>query len=412
MPSREGGVDQSTLPESYAADVRAVQEIAVVPTILDVVCQMTGLRFAAVARVTDERWVACAVRDEIAFGLSPGGELVLDTTICHEIHQHGAPVVIDDAQCDPEYREHRTPRQYGFRSYISVPIRLGDGSMFGTLCAIDPLPARVSDDKVVKAFQLFADLIAQHLQSREDLRVTQSALRLSEQRAELQQQFVAILSHDLRNPLSAVLMAARMLLQMELPSRARNMAAVIDRSTVRMTGLIDNVLDFARVRLGGGLAMERRPEANLAGTIEHVISELRTAHPERQIESRVTLSGSVSCDPSRIGQLLSNLLFNALAHGDPSGPVRVHADDRQGFVLSVANTGKPIAPATLERLFLPFERGEVRSAGEGLGLGLFIASEIARGHGGTLEASSTDAWTTFTLRIPPGGTSPSSSTHA
>ena len=134
------------MAENYADDIAAVGRIDVVPTILDIVCRTTGMGFAAVARVTEDRWIACSVRDDIDFGLKPGGELKVETTICHEIRQTGDPVIIDDVQADPVYRGHHTPALYGFRSYISMPIRLPDGRFFGTLCAIDPEPGRAWHD--------------------------------------------------------------------------------------------------------------------------------------------------------------------------------------------------------------------------------------------------------------------------
>src|SRR6202171_1010947 len=127
----------------FDADIAAVQRIAAVARILEVVCRSTGMGFAAVARVTDSRWVCCAVRDEIAFGLLPGGELEVETTICHEIRQSGDAVVIDNVAEDTAYCGHHTPAKYGFQSYISMPILLADGTFFGTLCAIDPRPARL-----------------------------------------------------------------------------------------------------------------------------------------------------------------------------------------------------------------------------------------------------------------------------
>ena len=146
-----------------SADIAAVQGIAAVPRILEVVCRSTGMGFAAVARVTEQRWICCAVRDEIAFGLTPGGELQVETTICHEIRQSGEAVVIDSVTDDLAYCGHHTPAQYGFQSYISMPIMLADGSFFGTLCAIDPRPARLNTPQTVGMFKLFAELIATHL---------------------------------------------------------------------------------------------------------------------------------------------------------------------------------------------------------------------------------------------------------
>src|SRR5690349_6710390 len=118
------------MAEDLSRDVAAVGRIEAVPRILEVLCRTTGLGFSAVARVTDTRWVACAVRDEIAFGLEPGGELVIGTTICDEIRRSGELVVIEDADRDELFHCHPTPKRYGFRSYVSVPITLGDGRFF------------------------------------------------------------------------------------------------------------------------------------------------------------------------------------------------------------------------------------------------------------------------------------------
>ena len=124
--------------DDFQADIAAIQNIDAVPTILDVVCRTTGMGFAAVARVTEDRWIACGVKDEIAFGLEPGGELKVETTICHEIRESREAVIINHVAEDRLYCGHPTPALYGFQSYISMPIILSNGRFFGTLCAIDP----------------------------------------------------------------------------------------------------------------------------------------------------------------------------------------------------------------------------------------------------------------------------------
>jgi len=145
------------------AEVEAVNRIAMVPKILEIICRTTGMGFAAVARVTEDRWIACSVRDEILFGLKPGDELKLETTICNEIRQSGRAVIMDEVgnNDSPLYR--KTAAMYGFQSYISMPIFLQDGSFFGTLCAIDPKPAKINNTRVIEMFKLFADLISFHL---------------------------------------------------------------------------------------------------------------------------------------------------------------------------------------------------------------------------------------------------------
>ncbi len=153
----------------FQDDVDAVGRIGAVPLMLDVLCRSTGMGFAAVARVTDERWIVCQARDQIAFGLGPGGELKVGTTICQDVRNRRAPVVIDNVALDEAYRSHRTPEMYGFQSYVSVPIIRHNGEVFGTLCAIDPRPARVDTPETIGTFRLFAELIAFHLDADERL---------------------------------------------------------------------------------------------------------------------------------------------------------------------------------------------------------------------------------------------------
>jgi hypothetical protein len=147
----------------FQEDLAAIQTISAVPTILEVVCNTTGTGFAAIARVTPEQWVCLASRDEIGFGLSL--ELEVDTTLCHEVRQARDVVAIDHVAEDAAYRLHRTPALYGFQSYISMPIFMRDGQFYGTLCAIDPKPARLNNPTVIGMFRMFADLIAFHLEA-------------------------------------------------------------------------------------------------------------------------------------------------------------------------------------------------------------------------------------------------------
>src|SRR5215218_4032134 len=286
--------------EDHSHDVAAVSRINAVPKILEVVCRTTGMGFAAVARVTEQRWVACAVRDEIAFGLTPGGELQVATTICDEIRDSGRPVVIDHVAADMTFCHHPTPKMYGFESYISVPIFRSDGSFFGTLCAIDPKPARLDTPETVGMFKLFADLIAFHLDAQERLKLSETALLDERETAQLREQFFAVLGHDLRNPLNAVRGGAELLTMMPLPEKAVPVVALIKRSAARMTGLIENILDFARARLGAGLVLNRAEETGLCAALEQVIAEARAGWPGREVRSEIELNRPVNCDGARI----------------------------------------------------------------------------------------------------------------
>ncbi len=387
----------AALPE-LLADVAKVAKIEVVPQILEVVCRTTGMGFAAVARVTKDRWMACAVRDEIGFGLLPGGELEVATTICDEIRDNQMAVVIDHVAEDPVWRDHHTPLKYGLQSYISTPIH-HNGQFFGTLCAIDPRPANLRGTQALATFELFAKLIGSHLDAQDRLAESQVALATSQRASELRDQFIAVLGHDLRNPLAAINGGTRLLRKEPTREKAEFILRQMDQSVARMAGLIDDVMDFARVRLGGGFGLEARavpPEA-LNQSLEQLVAELRSAQPHRRIESEIAVSQTVVCDQARIAQMLSNLLGNALTHGDPAKPVRVEAVTRDGlFVLAVVNGGPAIPPETMAKLFQPFTRGSAEMQ-QGLGLGLYIASEIARSHGGALALESDDQETRFSF---------------
>jgi signal transduction histidine kinase len=389
------------MENAFQTDIDAIQRIDAVPKILNVICRTTGMGFAAVARVTQDRWICCAARDEIDFGLKPGGELKVETTICHEIRQSHKAVAIDNVAQDQAYCGHHTPAMYGFQSYISVPIILNDGSFFGTLCAIDPRPARLNNPETVETFNLFAELIGSHLNAIERLERSEATLLNERQTSELREQFIAVLGHDLRNPLVSIAAGVRMIPKAASREAISEIAGLMQTSIHRMSRLIDNVLDFARGRLGGGLSLQRSVREPLEPVLKQVIAELHSSNLTRAIDAKFDIREPVNCDAERIGQLFSNVLGNAIAHGSSDRPIEVRATSHDGmFELSVVNSGDPISPAAMQKLFQPLYRGDVRGSQQGLGLGLFIASEIAKAHDGTLKVDSSAKETRFTLQFP------------
>ena len=389
-------------PEDIARHVAAVGEIQAVPTILDVLCTITGMRFAAVARVTANTWTACAVKDGIDFGLVPGGQLQVETTLCVEVRASKKPIVVEHASQDPQFSSHHTPKIYNIESYVSVPILLKDGRYFGNLCAIDPAPAKVSGIKIVDMFTSFAALIALQLESQLQKEETENALRDERAAAELREQFIAILGHDLRNPLQAIAASGEMLERKVADPKLVSVAARIRTNVKRMTALIDDVLDFARGRLGGGIGVNLEEVVDCDTKLEAVIKELQDAQPTRQIVSNISVTKIVRCDLGRVQQVASNLIANALVHGSPQSPVKVAAStDDHDLILEVWNAGDPIPPDSLDKIFEPFWRKSTSAHREGLGLGLHICSQIIRAHGGRLSVTSTvEAGTTFIARLP------------
>lgn len=381
-------------------DVARIGGISAVPTILEVINLTTGMGFTAVARVTEDRWITCASRDELSFGLKPGDELKVETTICHEIRQTNEAVIIDHVSDDVAYASHHTPAMYGFQSYISVPIILADGSFFGTLCAIDPKPRKLRTPEIIGMFKLFAELIAAHLDAVGRVEISEAKLLLEQQKAELREQFIAVMGHDLRNPLASIQGGLR-LLNKKVDAEGQGWIKMLQGSVNRMAGLIDNVMDLARTRLGAGMQLR---EAELEPIINQVVSEFANVYPDWKILSQVNVPGMVKVDAGRLEQLLSNILGNATSYGDPAQPIHVAARTTdEGYEISVTNRGAPIPEEALPLLFTAFQRGEVLPNQKGLGLGLYISQEIARAHGGIITAESSPSETTFRVSFPRSG---------
>lgn len=231
---------------------------------------------------------------------------------------------------------------------------------------------------------------------------TERAAQAEREASQLREQFIAVLGHDLRNPLASISSGVRLLTEREKVSpRGGRILSLMLGSVMRASELVDNVMDFARGRLGGGITLSRDALAPLAPVLEQVVAEIVSIAPDRIIRSEIAISEPVDCDRVRMGQMLSNLLGNAVTHGSKAMPIAVEAMAADGILtISVANGGAPIDDATRARLFQPFFRGELRANQVGLGLGLHIASEIAKAHGGKLEVTSNEGETRFTFSMP------------
>jgi sigma-B regulation protein RsbU (phosphoserine phosphatase) len=220
--------------------------------------------------------------------------------------------------------------------------------------------------------------------------------------SQLREQFIAVLGHDLRNPLASISSGVGLLAGREtISEQGQKILSLMQGSVIRASDLIDNVLDFARGRLGGGITLTRNAEAPLTPVLEQVVAELALVSPDQKITADFKISEPIDCDRTRIAQLLSNLLGNAVTHGAKDQPIVVRAATQSGeLVITVANGGHPICESAMEKLFQPFFRGDHGSDQMGLGLGLYIASEIAKAHDGRLTVTSTPIETRFTFAMP------------
>ena len=380
--------------------VDEIQAIGAVPKILETVAAMTGLGFVCIAHVTDDAWITCAVLDKLEFGLKPGDELDVTTTLCEEVRDTGSSVIIDHVAESTQYAGHHTPRIYGFQSYFSIPVFRTDGRYFGTLCGLDPKPIKLSDPVTVSTLHLFAELISKQLDAENRQQAARSDLSSERETAELREQFIAVLGHDLRTPLGSIALGADLLALKVADPALRPVVERIRRSARRMASLVDDVMDFTRGRMGSGIRLKLRRHDSVHLTLEQVIDEMRGLHPERVIAASIPDLLCLDCDPERLAQLLSNLLANALVHGNAGTPVHIDARHEDGtFVLSVSNEGQDLPPEVIAQLFKPYWRATSRPGSEGLGLGLYIVDQIARAHGGKIDVTSSAGRTAFTFTL-------------
>ena len=215
----------------------------------------------------------------------------------------------------------------------------------------------------------------------------------------LREQLIAVLGHDLRNPLASTLLASEMLEESLTEEKYKDILGILKRSSLRMDELIGTIMDFAKSRMGGGFKIEWQ-HANLQPVLQQVVDELVLGSGGKEIKTTFDIEEPVYCDPDRIAQLVSNLLANALTHGTSDTPVSIDVSHRNGILeFSVRNKGIKIADDLLPTLFEPFTREGKRKSQNGLGLGLYISSEIARAHNASLICTSTDDETCFSFRM-------------
>jgi signal transduction histidine kinase len=372
--------------EDVQADIEAIARVEGISEILHVLTETTRLRTALVARVTSTTWTLCAILDGGGFGLRPGDKLEVATTYCSSVLDSHAPLIIHKASEDPRFCSHPGFRRFAVETYIAVPLKRRNGEFFGTLCAFDTDPTQIGEERL-PLFQLLAGLIALQLEAAEI--------------AIWRETFLAILGHDLRNPLSTISMTAEAMQREPPPEPTSTSAERILRSSQRIERMVSQLLDLTRSRLADGLPIRPRP-TDARDLMRQIITEFRASAPARTIQFVDAESVPAVWDPDRILQLFGNLVGNAISHSPPTTPVAVHVSSSAEAVrVEVSNEGEPIAEHVLPHLFKPFRRGaSERSRNAGLGLGLYICQLIVSGHGGRIAVRSSSEGTVFTVDLP------------
>ena len=405
--------------DNLLEDIERVNRIPIVPNMLEVIIRTTGLRFAAIARVTEDRWIACSVRDEINFGLESGGELQIKTTLCDEVRQSKELIVINHVAEDEAYRNHQTPKMYGFQSYISVPIFLKDGNFFGTLCAIDPDPAVVNDTKTIGLFTMFADLIAFHLESLDLMAKSDRAIRqLSKQvsdTAEENQQYKFISHHNLAEPLRKLRFFSSVLLKSVDngdSKKAKDLAVRVDASAQRLSMMLNDLSDYTELTANQSLF----EIVDLNKVVSDVCFQLDNLIESKNALIKLDVLPKVNAISIQMEQLFFHLLSNALKFSRTTEPPRIHIsvksltpeevysilkEKRMCYRIDISDNGQGIERENLEGIFNIFSKFTYQPTNDGYGLGLAYCKKIVSIHRGSILAESRIGEGSIFTFIPP-----------
>lgn len=417
------------LEDHFKQDILNIEKISIVPTLLNVICQTTGMGFAAVARVTDDRWITCSVQDNVLFGLKPGDELQIKTTICDDIRKNLRPVIIDNVSEDPEYHDHHTPAMYKLQSYISVPIMRKDGTFFGTLCAIDPKPNSLKEFKVSEMFKLFADLISFHLTAVEqedekntilkeknqliaktegekkkierlnsdiEKKLIQKNISLEKMNSELEA-FNYISSHDLQEPLRKIQLFTDTIEREELNNlseKGKTAFHKIRTSAFRMQNLINDLLLYSKTKFD-----DRKFEIkDLNNIANDVIDDLTGELEIKNVTFDIQELGKLSVIEFQFRQLLYNLISNALKFASPDRDliITVSAAITNGefeklspltkyHKITIADNGIGFDQSYSEKIFGLFQALHTKPS-KSTGIGLTIVKRIVENHKGFIRA--------------------------
>lgn len=432
------------LEENFQQDVTNIQNIAIVPNLLNVICQSTGMGFSAIARVTEDRWITCSVQDNVSFGLKPGDELEIKTTICNEIRRDRKAVIIDNVSEDDEFRDHHTPAMYGLQSYISVPIIRRDGSFFGTLCAIDPKPNELKTYKVREMFNLFADLISFHIASIEEANKNKGILKEKEallEKTEVEKQkveklklnaekklieknlslekmnseleaFNYISSHDLQEPLRKIQLFTDTIERDEtnnLSEKSKTAFHKIKISAFRMQNLINDLLIYSKTKFDDRKFVVK----NLNNIVKEVIEDLTDEFENKNVVFDIQDLGKLSVIEFQFRQLMYNLFNNSLKFASPDRTliITVSAKITNGvleklspltkyYQITISDNGIGFDQLFNEKIFGLFQALHTKPV-KSTGIGLTIVKRIVENHNGFIKAEGVlDQGAKFDIYIP------------
>ncbi|CAM3606012.1 ATP-binding protein [Zobellia roscoffensis] len=399
--------------DALQKDIKDIQSINIVPTILDVVCRATGMGFAAIARVTEDTWVTCGVLDVIPFGLSVGDELDIQTTFCKQVRESDQLVVIDHVEKDEVYHNHPIPAQYGFQSYISVPIMRKNGEFFGTLCALDLKPNKVNTPQIIDMFSMFTELIAFHLDALETMRKQDTAIKKKD--IELAA-YDFISSHDLQEPLRKIQILTSTIEKKEeqnLSDKGKKYFKSIKKAATRMRNILNDLLTYSETEFKPKSFKEQDLKVLVERAKDRLTKKIEKTNTIINIDDLCTLR----VVPIQMEQLFYNLFTNSLNFKSTKRPLLIEISNKKGLgqtfgvqglednvmycEILVKDNGIGFDQQYSEKIFDIFQRLKTKENDKSTGIGLSIVKRIVENHQGKIIAvGKPDHYAIFKMYLP------------
>lgn len=363
--------------------------------ILEALCGHTKMRYGLIRKKDGQTWGNWCVYDyQYQKIVAKNSETYVK--IYQAIRKGLSPIYIDDSELCSVNQWTEILQKFGLKSYISYPIINKKDAIIGHLSLMNAEPVHFDQSKLEMLLPVCSDLIAIDFKTVAACRNTRKKLEQELNYSKNRELVLSSLAHDLNNPVSIVKVISQYLRGNIKDESQRNLLEKIEEASFRMKGMIDDILDFSSIRLGYEF-IRVSDNQRMDSLIRQILSEFELLH-SRTLIANINLPVDVPCDHHKMGRAFANLIGNAIKHGDPYQNIEINAFiQKEIFIFSVTNKVSHPHSSDLTDLFKPFVKA---GNSNGLGLGLFIANEIAKIHKGKITVNLEDSKITFNLMIP------------
>lgn len=358
-------------------------------------CNHTQMRYGMIRKKEGNKWNNWCVYDyQSQQFIAQNSDIYVK--IYRKIRRGVAPIFIDNTDQCAEQHWSKLLQKFGLKSYISYPLLNKNNTIVGHLSFMNDEPVDFDRIKLETMFPFCGDMIVLDFSSTTEWRHLKSTLEQERNYSKNRDLILSSLGHDLHNPVSIIKLLSQYLGENLENETQKSLAKKIEDASIRMKGVIDDILDFSNTRFGRDI--ERYTElVNIEPLIKQVLGEFEVVHKSTVI-TNMQLPLHVQGNKNKIGRAFVNLISNAIKHGEPHKEIEINAFiEKDNFVFSVTNHVAAIHPLNSPDLFKPFVRG---SDSKGLGLGLYVTKEIAKFHQGDIDILTDGKKITFKLLIP------------